>query len=887
LGGLFHKDRRDLDFSQELDSHLRLHIEDNVRAGLAPDEARRQALIALGGVEQTKENYRDRRGLPSLEAVIQDVRFGLRLLRKNPGFTAVAVLTLTLGIGANTAVFSVIENTLLHPVPWKDPDRILSLWEIDSRAKVERQVVSPANFIGWRALVAGEVFDGVAAWNFVYLNLTGLDQPEQVEALAVTADYFHLLGFQAAQGRTFQSGEDQPGHAHTVILSHDFWHRRFAADPTLIGRALEINGEPFTVIGILPSDFHTLRILNRELDLYVPLVLDPVLLKRTDHSVFVYGRLKQGISLAQAQSKIDTAYRQLAQEYPATNADLAAKLIPLPQQWLIGVRPILLMLLTSVGFVLLICCSNVANLLLARGASRTHEIAVRAALGAGRSRLIRQLQTESLLLAFGGGAGGLLLAYWGIGLLNRLVPYSSLSRTQNFRLDAPVLGFALGISVLTSVIFGLLPTLYSSQVNSADSLKCSCISLAGGVRGRRLRHLQVVVEIALAVILLVAGSLVLRSALRLEFMNRGLNVKNVLTMQIWLPRRQYLDGRAVGRFYQQVLTRIRLLPGVKSASAANFPPLAVQSAGVGFTTEPYPPSANPPEDAPFAKVSVITPDYFKTMGIPLLAGRDFTEQDANEGHGVVIISEAMARRFWPGRNPIGQQVWPMFSKVQNFYDIESANHALAIVGIVGDIRQDGTLDPAGLPQMYVPYLQNPSAIMSLLVRTERKPLSWASAVQNQVWSVDKDQPVSNIRTMEDVVAETFSRPSAIAWLLDSFAFLALVLASIGIYGVISYSVGQRTRELGIRMALGARPGAALTLVLREGLSIVAIGVAAGLLGAFAAGRLLSSLLYGISSYDPFTYVSVALVLATVALLACYIPARRATRVDPAVALRHE
>jgi predicted permease len=887
LGGLFHKGRRDLDFAEELDSHLQLHIEDNVRAGLAPDEARRQAVIALGGVEQTKENYRDRRGLPFLEAAIQDVRFGLRLLRKNPGFTAVAVLTLALGIGANTAIFSVIENTLLHPVPWKDPDRILSLLEIDSRGKVERQVVSPANFLDWRGLVAGEVFDGVAAWNFVYVNLTGGDQPEQVEGLAVTADYFHLLGFQAAQGRTFQSDEDHPRHAHTVILSHNFWHRRFAANPTLIGRSLEINGEPFTVIGILPSDFHAIRILNRELDLYVPLVLDPALLKRADHSVFVYGRLKQGISLAQAQSKIDAAYRQLAQEYPATNAALEAKLIPLPQQWLIGVRPILLMLLTSVGFVLLICCSNVANLLLARAASRGREMAVRTALGAGRSRLIRQLQTESLLLAFGGGAAGLLLAYWGIGLLNRLVPYSSLSRTENFRLDAPVIGFALGISVLTTIIFGLLPTLYSSQVNLAASLRDCGISLGGRIRGRQFRNLQLIVQNALAVMLLIAGSLVLRSALRLEFMNRGLDVKNVLTMQIWLPQRQYPDGRGVGRFYQQVLTRIRLLPGVKSASAANFTPLAVQSAGVGFTTEPYPPSANPPQDAPFAKVSVITPDYFETMGIPLLAGRDFTEQDADERHGVVIISEAMARRFWPGHDPIGQRVWPMFSKVRNFYDIESANHALAIVGIVGDIRQDGTLDPAGLTQMYVPYLQNPSAIMSLLIRTEHNPLSWASTVQNQVWSVDKDQPVSNIRTMEDVVAETFSRPSAIAWLLDSFAFLALILTCIGIYGVTSYSVSRRTRELGIRMALGARSGAVLTLVLREGLSTVATGVTAGLLGALAVGRLLSSLLYGISSYDPFTYASVALVLAAVALLACYIPARRAMRVDPAVALRHE
>jgi len=876
--------RVEADLDQEVHSHLEMLTEENIRAGMSPKEAQRAARIELGGIEQVKEQVRQERIGNWLYSVLSDCRYGARQLRKNPSFTAIAVLTLGLGIGANTAIFSVIENSLLHPVPWKDPDRIVDLWEIDAATKEARQVVSPANFLDWRAQALQSTFDSVAAWHFTYLNVAGRDQPEQVEALAVTVDYFRLLGFQAALGRTFLPGDDQPGGAHTVVLSHAFWQRRFASDATLIGRTIELNGESCTVIGVLPSDFHIFRVLNRELDLYVPLTLDPVHLNRADNSVFVYARLKQGVSLGEAQSEIEAAYRGLAQEYPATNAGLGAKLIPLPQQWTTGVRPILLLLVTAVGIVLLIGCSNVAGLLFARGAARHREMAVRVALGAGRLRLIRQSQTESLLLALGGGAAGLGVAYASIDLLNH---YRFVSSAEDFRLDVPVLTFALAIAVLTSVIFGLLPALQSSQASLAGSLSDSARSLSGSVRSRRLRDLQVVVEVALAAILLVTGSLVLQSALRLELMNRGINIKNVLTMQIWLPQKQYPDGRAVGRFYQELLARIRVLPGVQSASAANFPPLAVESAGVHFTTRPYPPSAALPPEAQWANVSVISTDYFKTMGIPLLAGRDFTEQDADEARGVVIVSEATAHRFWPGRNPIGSEVWPIFPKVQNFYDIESQNRPLAVVGVAGDLRQDGTTAPAGLPQIYVPYRQNPSAIMSLLVRTGHDPLGWASTVRSQVWSVDKDQPVWNIRTMEDVVAENFSRSSSIAGLLDVFAAVALILAAIGIYGVMSYSVGQRTHEIGIRMALGAQPRAVLGLVMREGLGLVAAGVVVGLLGALGAARLLSNLLYGISSSDPLTYAGVALLLTLVAIAACYIPARRATRVDPMVALRYE
>ena len=841
----------------------------------------------ISGIERAKEKWRDARGTSLTESLFRDLHFAVRSLRKNLGFTAAAILTLALGIGANTAIFSVIENKLLHPVPWKDPQRILGLCEVDPGTKQPRLVVSPANFLDWRAQTLGSAFEYVAAWNFTYVNLRGGDQPEQVEALAVTADYFRLLGFEAGLGRTFVMGDDQPGHPHTVILSHDFWRRRFGSESSLIGQTLQINGDACAVIGILPANFHIFRVLGHEIELYVPLQLDAAHLNRAENSVMAYARLKKEVSLARAQSHMDAIYRGLAQEYPATNAGLGTRLIPLPQQWTVGVRQTLLLLLAAVCVVLLIGCSNVAGLLLARGAARHREIAVRIALGAGRFRLIRQFQTECLLLAFGGGAAGLLLAYGTLTLLNRT---RTLSSVEDFRLDAPVLAFALGISVLSSVIFGVVPALQCSQISPAGSLNASARTLIGSTRGQRLRNSQIVVEVALAMVLLVGASLVLQSALRLELMNRGVNVKNVLTMQVWLPQKRYADGRAVGRFYQQVLARIRMLPGVESASAANFPPLAVQSTGVHFTTEEHPPSVGPSPNAPFAKVSVITPDYLKTMGIPLLAGRDFSEQDADENRGVVIISEATARRFWPGRDAIGSQLWPNFPKVHNFYEIESGNRPLAVVGVVGDIRQDGTADPAGLPQIYVPYQQNPSAIMSLLVRTERNPLDWVSAVRSQVWSIDKEQPVWNVRTMDDVVAETFSLQSAMAKLISIFAATALMLASVGIYGVISFSVTQRVHEIGLRMALGAENHEVFRMVIGQGLWLALVGLAIGAGSALILTRVMSGfshLLYGVGASDPLTFVAVSVALSGVAVIACYLPARRAMRVDPMVALRYE
>ena len=885
LHNFLRRQRVEQELEEEIRSHLELLTDEKIRGGMKPQVAARAARIELGGVEQIKEQVRAVRAGVWLEILLQDARFGLRILHKNPGFAAVAMLTLALGIGANTAIFSVVENMLLHPVPWKDPDRIVDLWEIDPGAKEARQVVSPANFLDWRARAVSSVFDYVAAWHFNYVNLAGRVQPEQIEALSVTVDYFRLLGYEAALGRTFLSGDDQPGSALTVVLSHDFWERRFDADPTVIGRILQIDGEPYVVIGVLPSDFHIFRILNHELDVFVPLRLDAARLNRADNSVMVYARLKKGVSLAQAQSQIDAAYGGLASEYPATDQGVRAKLIPLPRQWTSGgIRQTLLLLQTAVGLVLLIGCSNVAGLLLARGVARHHEIAVRIALGAGRFRLIRQLLTECLLLAFGGTGIGLLLAYGSITYLNRTHVFSS---ADDFRLNAQVLAFATGLSVLTSVIFGLLPALQSSQVSVAGSMNEFARSLGGGLRSRRLRNLQIVVEVSLATMLLVVGSLVLRSAMNLEFMNRGLNIKNVLTMQVWLPQEQYADGLAVRRFYREVLEGIRALPGVESASAANFPPLEVRSTGVHFTTEEHPPSITLPLDAQFAKVSVVAPSYFKTMGIPMLAGRDFTEQDGDENRGVTIVSEATAHRFWPTQDPIGSRIWPSFSKAQNFYDIQSQDLPLTIVGVVGDIRQDGTADPAGLLQIYVPYLQNPSAVMSLLVRTARNPLDWASAVRNQVWSVDKDQPVWNVRTMDDVVAETFSRRSSIAKLVGIFAALALILSSVGIYGIISYSMVQRTREVGVRMALGARPKDILILAVGESFQMVAVGIAVGIIGGFGATRLLGNLLYGIGPSDPLTYVAVALLLMGVSFLASYIPARRAICANPVVALRYE
>ena len=834
-----------------------------------------------------------------MQVLLQDLQYSLRMLIKRPAFSVMVVLVLALGIGVNTAFFSVVNAVLLRPVPWKDPERIVSVWETNLKRGENRALVSTGNFLDWRD--QSNVFEHMAGWRFLYLNLSGSGEAERVQGLTVTADYFPLLGVTAALGRTFMREEEQPGHDKVVVLSHGLWQRRFGSNPNLIGQQITVEGEPRTVIGVLPSEFRIFKVLNRELDIYIPLRVDPAQLARagmTDEEktgtrgdaeqiLFVYARLKPDISLEQAQAAMDTTYTRLEQQYPKSNTGLGVKLVRLQEQWVEQLRPTLLMLLVSVVFVLLIACANAANLLLARASARKKEMAIRGALGASRFRLIRQLLTESLLMAMISGAAGLLLAFWCIKLLNSLISYAVVNRTEDFRLDGTVLGFTLIISLLTGIVFGLAPALQSSRLNLSATLKEG--AAIGSISAGRLRATLVVCEITLTMMLLIGAGLMIRSILSLQGVDRGLNTNSVLTMQIFLPKAKYPGGHQVSDFYRRVLQRVQALPGVESASLINYPPLGVISPTVPFTADGKPLQA--PDDAPLAQYALISAEYFQTMGISLLSGRHFTEQDASENNGAVIISNSMAQRFWPNEDPVGRQISPRFPEMRAYWVPESNNLPLTIVGVVGDLNQDGIIglpeDQVTPPQIYLPYLQNPSSIMHLMVRTASDPLRWAAAVRGEVYDVDKDQPVFDIKSMDEVVAESFARPRILTLLLGTFAALALSLATVGIYGVVSYAVIQRTHEIGIRMALGAQQRDILKLVLAHGMTLAGTGVICGLIAAFAVTRVMSSLLFGVGATDPMTFAGVSVLLTGVALLSSYIPARKAMEVDPMIALRRE
>lgn len=802
------------------------------------------------------------------------------MLRKNPGFAAVVTLTLALGIGANTAIFSVVNSVLLKPLPFKDPNRLVLIWETDTKNRAATSVICSLDFIDWKDQT--RVFEQIAAWRFLYFNLSGREEPERVQGLTVSASFLPLLGAQVQLGRTFLPEEEQIGHDKVVVLSDALWRRRFGEDPNLVGQRIDIEGEPHTVVGILAPTFQIFRVLNRPLDIYVPLTFDRSRLNRRDHDIFVYARLKPGITLDQAQSEMDVLYRGLEEEYEETNSSRGARVISMSEGFAGDIRPTLLLLLSAAGFVLLIACANVGNLMLARAIARQREMAVRASLGASPWRLLRQVLTENLILALLGGTAGTVVAFWGIRILNHLVPYQAVRRFHDFGLDTRVLGFTLVISLLSGVLSSIVPALRFARVK--DLLKEAGRSSTVGPRTPRMGSLLVISEVALAVALLCCAVLLIRSSLVLHGMPRGFNPDDVLTTQIWLPQAKYSNEHQVANFYREVLERIEKLPGVESASAVNFPPLAIQYTTVNFTIEGRVPASA--DEVLNARCSVISAEYFRTMNIPLLSGRPFNDRDADETHGVAIISASMARRFWPDANPIGYRIRPQFTRQKYFWIPESKNLPLTIVGVVGDVRHEGLAD-SNLPQLYLPYLQNPSSIMNLVVRTKSDPLRWANAVRSQVWAVDKDQPLFDTKTVEDIVADSFGRQHVLASLLGAFAAVALLLAAVGIYGLVSYAVRQRTQEIGIRMALGAQSGEVLRLVLWQGMGLTLAGLFIGLLTALATAGLLGGFLFGVKPTDPASFAGVALLLACIALLACCIPARRAIRVDPMVALRYE
>jgi putative ABC transport system permease protein len=868
--------RVDQEFAHELQAHLDMLTDENVRRGMTPEQAKRAARIRLGGPTQLKETNRELHGLPYIETFLQDTRYAFRILRKNPGFTAVAVLTLALGIGANTAIFSVVYTVLLKPLPFTHPDQLFTAFQANTQQGIAETGCSYPNFEQWRA--QNQVFSEMAGILAHQLTLTGRGEPSVVNTSVVTPELFALLDVKPLAGRIFFSQDGKQGAPPVVLVSEDLWRGRFGADPRIIGTSIDLDKRPFTVIGIIPAAFRT-PFFNTKQEVWIPLVQDPVfstfMPQRGVHLLPALGRLKAGVSVAQAQAEMDAISGRLAAEFPEENSGWTVRLVPLQKEIVGDVRTELLVLLGAVGLVLLIACANIANLLLTRATSRSKEIAVRTALGAGRLRIIRQLLSESAVLGLLGGAVGIALAYWGVKALSALLP-SSLPQMNPIRVDYFVLGFALLLSAIAGVAFGLVPAMFSANADIQNTLREGARSGESRKR-RRARSFLAVAEISLAMVLLVTAGLLLRSFARLTSVSPGFDAQHLVEADISLPQFQYSTPRQWAAFSEELLARIQSDPGLQDSAVVVPRPIVDINVTLPFDIVGTPPlSAGASRTASYVSIS---PDYFRVMGIPLLAGRFFNQQDISSAPRVSIISAAMARLYFPNQDPLGKQITFGFPR-------GSSGAPREIVGIVGNVR-DVALGQNPGAMMYVPFVQAPFWGANLVVKSTLSTSSVAAAIRQEVQRIDKDLPVTDVARMPDLIDASVAQPRFRMFLLGLFAVMALVLAATGIFGVISYSVSRRTNEIGIRVALGASRNTILSMILRETLGLTLAGLAVGLPCALAASHLVGHMLFNVSANDPATLATVAFVLASVAALAGYIPARRAMRVDPMVALRYE
>jgi len=877
LRSLFRRDQVEQELDEELRYHLERQIEVNLASGMTYEDARYAALRAMGGIEQQKDRSRDVRRVNFIEDVIQDLRYGVRVLAKSPVFTAVAVITLGLAVGANTAIFSVVNELLLRSLPFPDAQRIVMVWEVTPEGR-HQNTTSRANFRTWREQCSA--FEQLAAFSDQRANMTGNGDLEEISVQLATVELFQVLGVKPLMGRTL-TNDDGLAKSPGVLLGYGIWQRQFGGDPQILGKPITLNGIPFEVVGVMPAGFQW-HIRSRSgtgkpAEMWRVLSMPtegPSLLGRF---LSVVGRLKPGATLEQATAEMKTIEARIEVDSPQYNKGYGVEILPLREQFVGKVRTALLILLGAVGFVLLIACANVANLMLSRAAARQKEIALRAALGASRLRIVRQLLTESLLLALLGSLVGLGLAWLGIKALVAISP-RDLVNLQVVGINLTVLGWTLAISLATGIIFGIAPALDAARMDLNDALKEGGKGEGGqSSRSKRLRSALVIVEVALALVLLVSAGLLMKSFARLRGVQTGFDTENVLTMVVRLTGQRYKEDPQVIGYFRQASERIGALPGVRSVGIVNYLPLyGGLGSSTGFDIEGRPPF--PPGEGPGTNVRVSDAGYFNAMGIPLLRGRNFTDFEMTEAKHVVIISELFAKQYFPCEEPLGKRI-----NVQMF---DTPNPPTEIIGIVGDVRYDSLTDQAE-PTVYFPHPELTYDFMTLVIRTSGDPGAIATAVRNELRDIDSNQPVSDVRTMEQVMGETLARARFNTLLLGLFAGLAMLLSAVGIFGVMNYSVNLRTREIGIMVALGAQQSQILTLILRQGLILTLIGVGLGVAGALALTRVMSGMLYGVEATDPLTFAAIVALLTVVSMIACYLPARKATLVDPVIALRYE
>jgi len=873
LRRLFSSKNLDRELDAELRHHLDLLVSAKMRAGMTEPEARREARMEFGGLEQVKENCREERGTMLAVSAWRDLLYAARQMYRNPGFAAITVLTLALGIGASSAIFSIFNATLLRPLPYKDPDRLVILWSsMPAFGFSGPGALTDPDYVQWEQ--QNQIFQELAAFRGQTSNLTGSGTPERLLGVASTSTLFPLLGAAPEFGRLFFHDEQTPGHERVVLISHQLWTRRFASDGDILGKAIKLDGNNFTVIGVMPAGFQ----FPYAADFWTPLVLTN---DRSNAMNQVIARLRPGITLERAAEDVTLLQRRNNPSNP--HDEIHFSFAYLKDKLVANIRPALVVLLGAVALVLLIACGNAANLFLAKATARQEEIRLRRVLGASQMRIVRQLLTESLLLAGIGGAVGLLLTVATRNLLLHLTPKSAgapgvLERVVASSVDAWVLGFCVVVAIATGILFGLAPALVVSKSDLHSSVRVSGATNTGELKTRRIRAVLVAGEFAVTVVLLIGASLLLKSFIRLLEVNPGLEARNVAVMNLELPETKYKADIQMKQYHDAVLDRIGAIPGVRAAGTVGFGiPFGNGGLNGDFTVDGQ--TQPPPE---MASKLVVSPDYFRALGIPLVAGRSFDRRDTTQGHPVAIVSRSFAERFWPGRQAIGKQIGHLFKGMD----------ACIIVGIVGDVKQAGLTSDAPLA-IYLPYSQAPKELtflmsfMTIVIRTEGNPLDVVRAAREAVQSVDPEIPVFDATSMEDLIAKSVSQPRFNSILLSSFAAMALLLAAIGIYGVMSYSVVQRHHEIGIRMALGAERQSITRMVVRQGALLAGIGIATGIVAALAVSRMIAAFLFGVTPKDPATFCGVSMLLFAIALGACYVPARRASRADPMVALRYE